>query len=903
MGKPESRKRVLALTALFVLTTIGMASWVGVTVRRDASIDTGVAEHRVGDEHLKPTFAPSADTRTTLPAVPMGPGDQNATGRLRIHCVDATTGTDLAGLGWVVGTEGRGDKLLGTGVTDSYGRASACALPAGTILVFSLRNPPHAQSFTAVHLDLGESKDVELRVGTGGRVTGRVVDDLERPLTNVEVLAEESYAPPFLKAELLSRTSRVATRTDREGHYAVENLSSRPRGVSLADGGMKIESWADVVLAARSGNALGCTTTSLHQGETKVAGDIVLPRESIWRGRVVDAEGRGVEGALLSASMQRIGKERLALGVADGDVHIPGQPGFVMLPGETLTGANGSFTLAGAQEQYFSRVIETNGASQYVRLPTLEPGKSADDILIRLKDLSVITLDLRDGSGTPARVPNPRFFSPESITRSASYYYFEPLKLDFTFDDDAVHAAELHDDGAGGFIAQVEGRIERARSYSLNAAGWSRTSAMLETRLENGGRLKLVLEEQPCVRIHLHVHGLDPNGTPDQQAELRIHACLLTADVLRGEKVNCCGLGSQADVKLVDGEQDVVLPVESRRAFHVYTQALVRASASGLVDRGTCAPGGDAVFIDIDAAEFSRIQTTIPAEHVDRSDSSVVSRTGSIRVTAIDAETGAPALHPCLVLQKPDKRVSCYPTRGLAVDNVLSSNDVPVGVWTGELSADGYHAQEHISVVVTEGAVADLGRINLQPWPCTRFLIENADGAPLAPHSASFTLRSVDGSKYLGQSSLNRDDGVVPVYGDLPERMLLRLTSDNSAVQWTEIQRDPKETVVRLRHWHDVDVRVDGAARDLPFSSLRLTVRPESWIQPPAMPGSVGYMLSSVQPKELDVSAGEPRLFRCRLGSGRYVVEGESPLFHITGRTFEVGSGDAPVRVDLESTE
>jgi hypothetical protein len=69
------------------------------------------------------------------------------------------------------------------------------------------------------------------------------------------------------------------------------------------------------------------------------------------------------------------------------------------------------------------------------------------------------------------------------------------------------------------------------------------------------------------------------------------------------------------------------------------------------------------------------------------------------------------------------------------------------------------------------------------------------------------------------------------------------------------------------------------------------------------MPGSVGYMLGTIRPKELDVLAGEPRLFRCSLGSGHYVVEGKSPLLHITARTFEVGSGTGPVRVDLDSTE
>jgi hypothetical protein len=897
MEKTESRPRVLALAGLFVVTTIGMAIWVGVTVRRETPIDSTLRVRETLGNQPNPAVVPSSDARATLPVLPSAPAGSNATGRLHIHCVDATTGADLPGLTWVVGTQSGDDRLRDSGTTDASGRATAHNLTQGTLLVFTIRAPPHAQSFTAVDLALGETKDVELRVGAGGRVHGRVLDDLLQPIENAEILCSNDYQPPLLKREIPERSSKVATHTDSLGRYEIENLCSTPANVWIVEGAPRPGSWGDVEVSARLDGASREVGVAVQPGETKEMPDIVLPRARTWRGRVVDTQGHGVEGALLSLNWYRSAGRGLVRGKPSPMALPPDADGFVLLPGETLTRAEGRFEVKNGQEPDWVWVVKPSGVSEMVALPHVDPGGMAEDVLITLKDATSITLELFDVDGKPARVPNPRVVPASSNARTGRGRFPQALRFCLCTSDGKYLPATIRDDGAGGFIAQFEGRIEDASSYALTASGWSPKSGSLTSRLSDGGGLRIELEDQLCVRVHVRMHDLQPSKDPKLEILARVKACLLSEAERAERGVGCCGMGSNDSFPLVNGDRDVILPVDICRAFHV---SFFVPGMKTWTDEGMCVPGSEPLSIDVDGRSLTiRDDASSPAIV------SLTAAVGGVRAVLIDSVTAKPLLDAQLELRASAQDSRSTFSSHSTDSQLISETTAPVGTWTATVSAFGHRKLDIANVMIREGETTDLGRVALEPMSFTKLIVQEADGTLIAQHTGLVRLCDADGKtafNYWG--GFDFTDGSVWCAEDLPEHILVRVQRHDTNTQWITVDREPEITFVRLAPWHDVDLRIDGVAASYPNANLDVRIRPASMAESSfAKPVNGKPAASYGQTAELEVPVGQPRVFRTRLGPGQYVVEARSPMFQVTTRTFEVGSGDGPVRVDLDSTE
>jgi hypothetical protein len=898
MEKAESRTRVLALAGLFVLTTIGMATWVGVTVRRNTSTDSASTEVTRASEHANPTARSRADERAALSAGPTAPSDKDATGRLHIHCVDAVTGKDLTGLTWVVGSEPNAQRLHATGTTDETGCAVAGQLPATTLVIFSLRKPPHAQAFTAVKLLPGESKDVELRVGAGAIVTGRVVDDLLHPLENIEVVVGDDVNPPFLKGGDPLTCTQVAARTDESGNYVIKNVASRPRGIWVVDDDPRPVTWEDVIVSARLENSSGTARAPISPGETKQLEDIVLPRLRGWRGRVVDAAGRGVPDALISTNMKRFDARRLVRGMPNPNARPPGSEGFVLLPGEALTTVDGTFELSGGETPLLASVITKSGVGQNIQLPWLEPGKRVQDVIITLEPASGIALVLQDAHDHPATLPNVRLNPPGLTVASSRNRSYELLKLTFTTNEGDVRSADVFDDGVGGYIAQVSGRIEDASSFWLTASGWSPRGGLLAPRLSDGGVLRLQLDEQPCIRVHLILHGAPKSNDPNFHQSMRLQACLLTQVELSEHRTPCCGVGSRVFVPLVDCDREILLPVDARRPFHVISSFGSRGSA----DHGLVSPDDVALTLDIDVSHDvvpDRMSANQPPEHTEPGSPKNV---GSLRAWVVDSVSGRPVKKVRLHLDK-DKHFTVHDLSSL-VTNHLSDDQVPAGTWQVRVEAEGYREHEIPNIEIRDGELMDMGNIALEPLTGARFAVQEADGTPAVRLDAS--IRILDIVTHVPTCTpvwLEGDDSSATIFAALPPEVLVQVERQ-TAVQWIRVRREPELTIVRLQPWHEVELRVTGAASLLPGSVLILRVAPEDETSASGDKStSIDHSWPPCRTTEVTVPAGERRLFRCRLGPGHYVIQGESPLFQVVTRSFEVGSGSGLVRVDVESTE
>jgi hypothetical protein len=198
-----------------------------------------------------------------------------------------------------------------------------------------------------------------------------------------------------------------------------------------------------------------------------------------------------------------------------------------------------------------------------------------------------------------------------------------------------------------------------------------------------------------------------------------------------------------------------------------------------------------------------------------------------------------------------------------------------------------------------------MGQIALEPAPRTNIVVHEADGTLLPRGGGVINLYDAAPSgSFRRTSRLESDDGTATFFGDVPESLIVEVMTGDTSVQWITTQRDPETTVVTLAPWRDLEVRVTGAAARYPGSNMFLRIHPEGLTAPAwsSDPSRTRRPLSR-DLLELEVPAGDPRLFQGRIGRGRLVIDGESPLFHVVARTVDVGSGDGPVRIELESTE
>lgn len=215
-----------------------------------------------------------------------------------------------------------------------------------------------------------------------GNVAGRVVDSLGNPVAGAEVRSRGNLGDFGFGARVLGNEEHPAT----------------PVAVTGADGRFELEDVATstLTLAVRaSGFApLDKQGVSVPEQGTRDLGDLVLARGVFLRGRVVDASGRGVPGAVLrseASGVRTLGfrsrTEELATTAADGSFevdHLAVGPwrvrvsseehpsrlfeGITERPGESVDGLVFELPAGGVIEGFVSG---------------LEPGADRDQVFVR----------------------------------------------------------------------------------------------------------------------------------------------------------------------------------------------------------------------------------------------------------------------------------------------------------------------------------------------------------------------------------------------------------------------------------------------------------------------------------------------------------------------------------------
>ena len=458
--------------ALFGLAVVGIGVlWlVGEDGAGGAAASLGGAvPHADGRGELAPLVPrrvnPNARTDVFVDSGAAAASARMGSGSLSLTFIDDATGTPIPELRFAVFVEQPALALIELGTSDARGRARIVGLEHDLVLIETLRAPPHATSIAAAWLADDPQQSLELRVGLGGSVSGRVVDDTGVPVDGAGVMLFDTSRVAAFWSKDAGPSARVATRTDDAGAFLFEAMKSSGDGVWLIDGEARPESWRKLNVTAEDQSEW--QYVQVGDGQDVRVRDFVVERRRVYAGVVLDAEGVFLPGALVSADAWRL--EAWTGPSLSG----PGQSGFEVGDSETLTDASGAFELQVAGGVRRLAVWAPSLVPEPFGVPALDPAGRAEGLVLRLSRRAVLEIELVDEAGE--RIAGlPAALADHSTTVHAfSGVRWNKVRFDFLLTDGSWERVSRAPQGDG--LVPIAARVS-ARSSTRRARRRSRVS-------------------------------------------------------------------------------------------------------------------------------------------------------------------------------------------------------------------------------------------------------------------------------------------------------------------------------------------------------------------------------------------------------------------------------------------
>ena len=910
-------RRLLAFVVL-VLAALGAIAWF--VVRRAVSPSMERADNPAVASPSEPVPRLSTDSQplearsveqgvSSIAGGNASAGSAGERGTLRIRVLDQNTRAPVADLPFLVHRERGGDRELAHGKTDAQGRAEVRELEPNTILVRTERHANYAESTGAVWLTAGATQELEILVGPGSTLTGRVVDDLGAPLAGAALYLDfhsRGTEPPEPEA-----------RSASDGRFRFEHVSCRPRGVWVVDGEMRPESWKSVQITALHGDVFGSGWAAPTPGKDGEAGDIVLARAAIFSGRVVDGLDRPVPGALVSLRPERRSARTHPEWSKDSPelARGPQDPEFVLLSRETLTDPAGRFELRAPARGNWVVVWSRADQLQDCFFPEAKPGEHIEGIEFKLKGLTTLALELVDASGAPAKIPaafmtlaglepawrgsgrsGSRAVSALARSNDAAQARGESAARD----TDGKWRVQLPIDPAS--IAELEiGACGYEPVFERSASGFP---ALVERRLE--------LRECPC--FHLRLVAKEPAAKlPEPPGRIQIHVCRANPRQHTGADFGCCGFGVRWNGDWRGDPLALVLPVRRKDSFWIYARAQSSDPQkwyefADVASFGPFEPGAEERELALDPAAFVRPpkeERKPPAPGIAGGEAKA-----RLRGRVTDARTGRALEKAWIEFEEPGVEPPWGRkfSRESKAQGELADEALPVGKWTARVAQRGYKPAELGLRESRSGETLDLGTIALEPDPVHRGRVLGADGKP--PARAALIL--VDPGPSVPERNRQAEagpDGSFELFGELPRKLVLQVVvtalSDGrgAEVQRFVIENWTAEEAKDLRLVRSRRVVVTLAGVEPDESTLRPSVCPAPG-EPSATcdhrAGAPREHVELVEGIDIDSSAqGQRCVFL--LAPGRYQISGANILHELAWTEFEVTAGDSDMELTVGS--
>jgi len=406
------------------------------------------------------------------------------------------------------------------------------------------------------------------------------------------------------------------------------------------------------------------------------------------------------------------------------------------------------------------------------------------------------------------------------------------------------------------------------------------------------------------------LHSTDAVQAPEQKGEhvyLMVQVCLATPEQrARSENPSygglCCGRGSILPVTWQGEDRSVVLLAGERRPYWVY--ARLSDGGSGYTDilsLGPFEPGDLEHEIALSFADLcarSRANTVAAAATSEKQATEDARSSGGLRARIVDAATREPIVAPGFAgefLGAQDRR-RWMPPGQRKPDGVLRAERVPAGDWKVTVSARGHKPLVLERISIPAGDETDLGMLALEPRAPFQGQLELADGSA-APRGT--IVSAIVGGSVVGRAEM-LDQGLFTIEAELPPSFLLLVHQrlpEGRGPYATQVARVEswdvgKTTRLRLAPWRSVQIRVTGAAAELPESrfDLRVSLAPGE-----LLPGAERPLPDDGFPRAFPAEGASgrgQRVFELALVAARYQVEGGGLLASIPATTFEVRDTD-----------
>ena len=758
-----------------------------------------------------PAEAGTVSERSALAGPAPEGGDEPealAPGSFALSVVSDETGEPIANLEYVVYSERRGDRLLASGRTNAKGRATVAGLPEDVLVVQTERRPPHAHGQGALWLPAKGTGALEVRVPRGASVYGRVVDDLGNPREGVEISIDVSARGGVrVKGDGAPVRDTALATTGADGRYRVDHLRSLDKGIWILDSGPRAKTEHPVRLAARlpqwDATWKVVAPTRVATEETVRAEDIVLAREVRVAGRVLDVDGQGIAGALVSSDPRRATALTSGFAWARGSGSDWVGTADALRSAEARTELDGSFSivLPGFRFRQSVAVWTPDGRVFGEQLEKLSPGSSLTDLTLQAPAQPAHALLLVEENGKPVELDAGR---PAGLWSRAS---FEILELEFL--DEPREASSLVWQGNGRLLANLpDGRTNGRARLSLPCL----SPVEIELAASTDAPQRVVVPSRRFVRARASTEGA-PGVVLARLANVSVRACLdpaepeinaqggmqpITADA-------CCGLGASANLTFQDFLAGIEIPVQQQAPYWIVLSLRGPGYEIPRTVLGPFEPGPVTHELEIDWATMRRRDK----QHDQARRWRLKAPKTQLIAHVVDAETGEPIDRARLQADHADgtMRAHLSPADGENTPRV----EVAAGTWDVLVTAHGYGKWKRANVTVDDQPL-DLGLVQLERRPMFRGRAVGPDGQPVIVH----------GNRGEGETfEVLRDDTSPFLYG-----LSYRGPAGTRGRQiiWTGPWTDGEETDVTIEPGRVVDVVVVGLDATMQASHLSMHV-------------------------------------------------------------------------------
>lgn len=508
-----------------------------------------------------------------------------------------------------------------------------------------------------------------------------------------------------------------------------------------------------------------------------------------WSGRVLDAEGQAVAGALVTTRWPRTDIRSMNVESLDpGIVALPGDPAFQLQPGEAVTDAAGTFELRARCGPGSPVVVWARDRERHeFWWQDIAPDRRPREFELHFAAIRRLELELVDADG--ARVLRPR--------AGGSMFALVRLRLAH-----GERTTSLAPDPDGIYRVQYGAGLGDPTFLRVEARGFAPAEQAIDSDSEEP--VRLVLNDALRIEVRARfddaapakldrsaVIGLRPFPASDADARL---------DVPLDEDP---WLGSPSHVSADHASDSVPVYVDLDVPYFV----VASHTASGWRETfGPWKPGSIVREIVIPPLVAPPAQPRWSPKYA------------QIRVLAMDAEDGAVLVPQILFESAPERAwydVASEHRDGPEFRRVEFSNRS--GSTRIRVGAAGYRATQPIEVEFTADGVLELGTFRLERLPLVEFAVLVPSGSVLAPWSTLDPI-DADGREMLSEGALIEFDCArarldpslvnavrVTEHGVWPVRQWLSQT--------VKVRRvDDRLIEARIAAWVELEVRVPTAS-------------------------------------------------------------------------------------------